>query len=365
MAAPSSVAEILEKNPSAFEAFEKAREKDPNLSEHLIVHKPWIDHVTWTEPGEDGVYRRVPEVIDGWFDSGSMPFAQWGFPHQGREEFERSFPADYITEAIDQTRGWFYSLLMISTLVFDKETTKRLKLEVTDYPHPYRSCIVLGHVTDPTGKKESKSKGNYTPPDVILDRVAMEFAVVSQGPVQARDGTALVAREDFEGLDLRPGSVVKAYAAGNEAEAREFPIEAVKGLPRRVVLLSPADCEKLGVTPTKAVSPSEVPRLSRNHRLVLEDAKTPRTGRGRFPLVFPRCQSIVEPHPALAQQCAIASEGVPAEAQERLFLLHDLRRHRRVRSADEGASHRGTGSLGSLDPFGVDPPHRGSHRPHG
>ena len=286
MAAPSSVAEILEKNPSAFEAFEKAREKDPTLSEHLIVHKPWIDHVTWTEPGEDGVYRRVPEVIDGWFDSGSMPFAQWGFPHQGREEFERSFPADYITEAIDQTRGWFYSLLMISTLVFDKETTKRLKLEVTDYPHPYRSCIVLGHVTDPAGKKESKSKGNYTPPDVILDRVAMEFAVVSQGPVQARDGTVLVAREDLEGLDLKPGAVVKAYAAGNEAEAREFPIEVVKGLPRRVVLLSPVDCGTLGVIPTTAVSPSEVPRLSRNHRLVLEDAKTPAPGADAFRWFF-------------------------------------------------------------------------------
>ncbi len=73
--------------------------------------------------------RRVPEVIDCWFDSGCMPFAQWGFPHQDKDKFERSFPADFISEAIDQTRGWFYSLLMISTLVFD-ERRRRARLTV-------------------------------------------------------------------------------------------------------------------------------------------------------------------------------------------------------------------------------------------
>ena len=291
MAAPSSIAEILGKNPSAFEAFEKAREKDPTLSEHLIVHKPWIDHVTWTEPGEAGIYRRVPEVIDGWFDSGSMPFAQWGFPHQGREEFERSFPADFITEAIDQTRGWFYSLLMISTMVFDKETTKRLKLEAIDYPHPYRVCTVLGHVTDPTGKKESKSKGNYTPPDVILDRVAMEFAVVSQDQVDAKpkEGTVLVAREDLQGLDLLPGAAIKVYPVGKEGDARELLVDAAKGLPRRLVLLSEADRVALGVMSTERgakVSPSEVIRLPGKERLVLEDAKTPAPGADAFRWFF-------------------------------------------------------------------------------
>ncbi len=116
--------------------------------------------------------RRVPEVIDCWFDSGCMPFAQWGYPHVpgSTEKFEKSFPADFISEAIDQTRGWFYSLLMISTLVFDRQ---RL-------PHPYKTCIVLGHVSDKEGKKESKSKGNYTPPEIILDKVAMEFAVLGR-----------------------------------------------------------------------------------------------------------------------------------------------------------------------------------------
>ena len=114
MAMPSSCREILAKNPLAFDHFRRAKEADPLLSDHLMVHKPWIDQVTWTEPGEPGVYRRVPEVIDCWFDSGCMPFAQYGYPHHGRAEFEARFPADYITEAIDQTRGWFYSQLMVS-----------------------------------------------------------------------------------------------------------------------------------------------------------------------------------------------------------------------------------------------------------
>ena len=90
--APASVAEILERNPRAFDAFDAALERDPSLSPHLSVHKPWIDDVTWTKPGEPGVYRRVPEVIDAWFDSGSMPFAQWGYPHTGSREFEAAFP---------------------------------------------------------------------------------------------------------------------------------------------------------------------------------------------------------------------------------------------------------------------------------
>ena len=153
MQAPASVEEILAKNPNAFDHWKKAKQENPELNEHLIVHKPWIDEVTWEEPGEPGVYRRVPEVIDCWFDSGCVPFAQWGFPHQGREKFAESFPADYITEAIDQTRGWFYSQLMVSTLVFDEECQKRHGLEPVPYPHPFKTCIVLGHVTDPEGRR--------------------------------------------------------------------------------------------------------------------------------------------------------------------------------------------------------------------
>ena len=93
---------------------------------------------------------RVPEVIDCWFDSGSMPFAQYHYPFENKEVFEKNFPADFISEAVDQTRGWFYSLLAISTLLFDKA--------------PYKNVIVLGHIQDKDGQKMSKSKGNAVDP---------------------------------------------------------------------------------------------------------------------------------------------------------------------------------------------------------
>jgi isoleucyl-tRNA synthetase len=168
----ASVDAILAKNPRAFDHFAAAREADPTLQEHLMVHKPWIDQVTWQKPGEPGTYRRVPEVIDCWFDSGCMPFAQLGYPHHNQAEFERTFPADFITEAVDQTRGWFYSLMTISTLLFPEKET----------PHPFRNCVVLGLLTDEHGKKYSKSLKNYTDPMVLMDRVggdAVRWALYS------------------------------------------------------------------------------------------------------------------------------------------------------------------------------------------
>ncbi|MEM8609416.1 MAG: isoleucine--tRNA ligase [Myxococcota bacterium] len=164
MASVSSCSEIFEKNPKAFAQFENAKADDPTLQEHLMVHKPWIDSVTWTEEGEPGVYRRVPEVIDCWFDSGCMPFAQWGYPHQNQQAFEQAFPADFITEAVDQTRGWFYSLMTISTLMFPKQSL----------PHPFRNCVVMGIITDEKGKKLSKRDKNYTDPLVLMDRVGAD-----------------------------------------------------------------------------------------------------------------------------------------------------------------------------------------------
>jgi isoleucyl-tRNA synthetase len=159
-----SAAEILERNPDAFAHFEKAKAADPTLQDHLMVHKPWIDEVTWTKGGEPGVYRRVPEVIDCWFDSGCMPFAQWGFPHQNADGFESTFPADFITEAVDQTRGWFYSLMTISSLMFPEHPL----------PHPFKNCVVLGLMTDEKGKKLSKRDKNYTDPLVLMDRVGAD-----------------------------------------------------------------------------------------------------------------------------------------------------------------------------------------------
>lgn len=125
------------------EVWQKAKADNPELPEDLKVHKPYIDNVTYDSPFESGGrMTRVPEVIDCWYDSGAMPFAQWGYPHQGQEQFKSQFPADFISEAIDQTRGWFYSQLAISTLLFGEDTESGE--QSVAYPHPFKNCIVLG-----------------------------------------------------------------------------------------------------------------------------------------------------------------------------------------------------------------------------
>ncbi|WP_437694012.1 isoleucine--tRNA ligase [Sorangium sp. So ce176] len=294
--APASVAEIEALNPRAFDHFHAAKKADPGLNDHLIVHKPWIDRVTFPCPTCGGEMRRVTEVIDAWFDSGSMPFAQWGYPHApgSKELFDRAFPADFISEAIDQTRGWFYSLLMVSTLVFDEATQEKLGLSrVRSYPHPYQTCVVLGHVCDREGKKESKSKGNYTPPEVILERVRMEFAAVRAGDVkgvQAKDGVAFIAREDYEGLDLTGDAAkVRMYRADREAQPLAMELRPQKGMPRRIVALSDADLDRLGLSPGQkalSVMPNDVPRLPQPERVTIEDPATPAPGADAFRWFF-------------------------------------------------------------------------------
>ena len=119
------------------------------------LHRPYIDEITMKCPHCGGEMHRVPEVIDCWFDSGSMPFAQYHYPFENKEYFEAHFPAQFISEAVDQTRGWFYSLLAESTLLFNKA--------------PYENVIVLGHVQDENGQKMSKSKGNAVDPFEALE----------------------------------------------------------------------------------------------------------------------------------------------------------------------------------------------------
>jgi len=121
----------------------------------LDLHRPYVDEVTFPCPDCGGEARRLPPVLDAWFDSGSMPSAQHHHPFAGDGAFERSFPADYICEAIDQTRGWFYSLLAVNTLVFDQT--------------PYRNVVCLGHIVDEQGQKMSKSRGNVIDPWQIFD----------------------------------------------------------------------------------------------------------------------------------------------------------------------------------------------------
>ena len=132
------------------------RELQPDCPADIELHRPYIDAITFPCPECGETMHRVPEVIDCWFDSGSMPFAQWHYPFENKDVFEKYFPADFISEAVDQTRGWFYSLIAISTLLFDKS--------------PYRNVIVLGHVQDKDGQKMSKSKGNAVDPMDALGR---------------------------------------------------------------------------------------------------------------------------------------------------------------------------------------------------
>ena len=135
---------------------EELKAMSDNCPDDIELHRPYIDAVTIKCPHCGKEMHRVPEVIDCWFDSGSMPFAQHHYPFENKELFEEQFPADFISEAVDQTRGWFYSLLAISTLIFNKA--------------PFKNVIVLGHVQDENGQKMSKSKGNAVDPFEALEK---------------------------------------------------------------------------------------------------------------------------------------------------------------------------------------------------
>ena len=140
----------------AIGSIEELKSMSKNCPDDIELHRPYIDAVTITCPDCGGEMKRVPEVIDCWFDSGAMPFAQWHYPFENQDIFEDNFPADFISEAVDQTRGWFYSLMAISTWLFDKA--------------PYKNVIVLGHVQDKDGQKMSKSKGNAVDPMEALNK---------------------------------------------------------------------------------------------------------------------------------------------------------------------------------------------------
>ena len=137
-------------------SIEELKSMSDNCPGEIELHRPYIDNVTIKCPKCGKEMHRVPEVIDCWFDSGSMPFAQYHYPFENQELFEKHFPADFISEAVDQTRGLFYSLLAISTLIFNKA--------------PYKNVIVLGHVQDENGQKMSKSKGNAVDPFDALEK---------------------------------------------------------------------------------------------------------------------------------------------------------------------------------------------------
>jgi isoleucyl-tRNA synthetase len=157
-------------------------------------HRPYVDDVTFTLPGEDGTYRRVPQVIDAWFDSGSMPFAQFGAPLHNAEEAQAAYPADFICEAIDQTRGWFYSLMAVGTLVFDRSS--------------YRNVVCLGHILAEDGRKMSKHLGNILEPIPLMDRHGADavrwFMACTGSPWASR-------RVGHKALDEIASKVIRTY----------------------------------------------------------------------------------------------------------------------------------------------------------
>ena len=136
-------------------SIKELKEMSDNCPEDIELHRPYIDAVHLNCPECKGKMQRVPEVIDGWFDSGAMPFAQYHYPFENKELFEKTFPADFISEAVDQTRGWFYTLMALGTAVFDRS--------------PFENCIVMGHVLDEQGRKMSKHIGNVVDPIDVLD----------------------------------------------------------------------------------------------------------------------------------------------------------------------------------------------------
>ena len=168
---------VSDQDPDYFEVIgsiselrERCNLQMPESDEHLDLHRPFIDELTWPAPG-GGTMRRVPETIDVWFDSGAMPFAQWHYPFENKDAFARNFPADFIGEGVDQTRGWFYSLHAIATLVTGQVA--------------FKNCVVNGMLLDEKGEKMSKTKGNAIDPFKMIgsygaDRV--RWYLISNSP---------------------------------------------------------------------------------------------------------------------------------------------------------------------------------------
>ncbi len=189
-----------------------------NCPDDIELHRPYIDKVTFPCPKCGGEMHRVPEVIDCWFDSGAMPFAQWHYPFENKEIFESHFPADFISEAVDQTRGWFYSLMAISTLIFDDTA--------------FKNCIVLGLVLDKDGQKMSKSKGNAVAPMETLakhgaDAIRWYFYENSAPwlPNRFHDGAVTEGQRKFLGTLWNTYAFFVLYANIDDFDATKYQLD--------------------------------------------------------------------------------------------------------------------------------------------
>ncbi|MDB1973495.1 isoleucine--tRNA ligase [[Clostridium] symbiosum] len=199
-------------------SIEELKSMSDNCPDDIELHRPYIDSVTITCPECGREMHRVPEVIDCWFDSGAMPFAQHHYPFENKDLFEQQFPADFISEAVDQTRGWFYSLLAISTLIFNKA--------------PYKNVIVMGHVQDENGQKMSKSKGNAVDPFDALetygaDAIRWYFYVNSAPwlPNRFHGKAVMEGQRKFMGTLWNTYAFFVLYANIDNFDATEYKLE--------------------------------------------------------------------------------------------------------------------------------------------
>ncbi len=199
-------------------SIEELKANSDNCPDDIELHRPYIDDVLCNCPKCKGKMKRVPEVIDCWFDSGSMPFAQHHYPFENKELFEQQFPAKFISKAVDQTRGWFYSLLAISTLLFNKA--------------PYENVIVLGHVQDANGQKMSKSKGNAVDPFEALethgaDAIRWYFYENSAPwlPNRFHDKAVTEGQRKFMGTIWNTYAFFVLYANIDEFDATKYTLE--------------------------------------------------------------------------------------------------------------------------------------------
>ena len=202
----------------AIGSIEELKSMSDNCPDEIELHRPFIDAVTIKCPECGKEMHRVPEVIDCWFDSGAMPFAQWHYPFENKDIFEENFPADFISEAVDQTRGWFYSLLAESTLLFNKA--------------PYKNVIVLGHVQDENGQKMSKSKGNAVDPFDALEKHgadAIRWYFYSNSapwlPNRFHDGAVSEGQRKFMGTLWNTYAFFVLYANIDGFDATKYTLE--------------------------------------------------------------------------------------------------------------------------------------------
>ena len=202
-------------------SIKELKEMGHNVPDDIELHRPYIDAVTITCPHCGKEMHRVKEVCDCWFDSGSMPFAQWHYPFENKERFEELYPAQFISEAVDQTRGWFYTLLAISTLLFNRS--------------PFENCLVLGHVQDMEGRKMSKHLGNVVSPGEVLnkqgaDAVRWYFYTIGAPWLPSRFSTDAVGemQRKFMGTLWNTYAFFILYANIDNFDPKAHPLESVE-----------------------------------------------------------------------------------------------------------------------------------------